>query len=479
MNTHPNFRADTHIAIIGGGIAGSTAAIHFSELGYRVTLIEQGAELVSGPPICHLHAGGNLYREISTEHCLTLLKQSIDSVRLFPHTINHRPTVIAIPQSDGGEPMAIVPRLKQIQACYSELVAQNPDNKVLGEPERYFKLYDQSSLEALLSSTQPESPSTLDEWLIPFAQHSDLSQLKYPVIAVEEHGWSLFRLAATAQLTLEQFPKTEIRCGYKVVDACQTESGWQLTLEGENDKSTSLRADYLINACGFETGRIDDALSLPRERLVEFKAAYVTHWSDSTHHWPEVIFHGPRNTDKGMAQLTPYGDGIFQLHGMTPNITLFSDGLVKSSQNSAQPELPKAHVAKIRQGWPQEELETRTQAAIAHLSQFIPRYGSAEPAGKPLFGAQQVPGDDISLRAADVSFEGSGYARIEIVKGSSTLQAAQKIAEHWFGLMPSNAIETQHPITMGWSASEIETKAIELTQKRGYPAALARISGRV
>ncbi len=29
--------------------------------------------------------------------------------------------------------------------------------------------------------------------------------------------------------------------------------------------------------------------------------------------WPEVIFHGERGTPNGMAQLTPYPDGFFQL----------------------------------------------------------------------------------------------------------------------------------------------------------------------
>lgn len=62
------------VGIIGAGIAGSTIAIRFAELGINTTLIEQGPSLVNGPPICHLHAGGNLYREISDKQCLTLLK---------------------------------------------------------------------------------------------------------------------------------------------------------------------------------------------------------------------------------------------------------------------------------------------------------------------------------------------------------------------------------------------------------------------
>ncbi|MCV5857023.1 hypothetical protein OFN53_41025, partial [Escherichia coli] len=69
-----------------------------------------------------------------------------------------------------------------------------------------------------------------------------------------------------------------------------------------------MTCDYLVNACGFETGSIDNTVGAKRDRVVEFKAAYVTRWADCQQQWPEVIFHGPRGTDKGMAQLTPYGD---------------------------------------------------------------------------------------------------------------------------------------------------------------------------
>lgn len=66
------------IAIIGGGVAGATTALYLGQRGVDVTLFEKESTLVSGPPFCHLHAGGNLYREISDKQCIKLLKQSID-----------------------------------------------------------------------------------------------------------------------------------------------------------------------------------------------------------------------------------------------------------------------------------------------------------------------------------------------------------------------------------------------------------------
>ncbi len=149
MNALNSSTGNKHIAVVGGGVAGATAAIHFSELGYAVTLIEKGPSLVNGPPICHLHAGGNLYREISTQQCIDLLKQSIDSVRLFPASINIRPTIIAVPRSDAGEAEELLPRLAVIREAYRDLVREDARNQVLGEPDNYFKLYSKADLARL------------------------------------------------------------------------------------------------------------------------------------------------------------------------------------------------------------------------------------------------------------------------------------------------------------------------------------------
>lgn len=483
QNTMNHNKTDTNqpsIAIVGGGIAGTTSAIHFSELGFKVIILEKGPSLVNGPPICHLHAGGNLYRDISVEQCLQLLTQSIDTVRLFPHTINIRPTIIAVPHSDGGEPLDLLPRLKIIKNAYAELVKQDKSNQVLGDPEEYYKLYSKQDLLALSAKTQPLKPTSLDDWCIPFAKHTDLETLKYPVAMVQEYGWSVFRLSATAQLSLGQQANCTVLTNSRLQSVESTGQAWILTYTDAENQSCQLTTDYLINASGFETGIVDDFVGSKQQRLVEFKAAYVTEWPSSQQckeEWPEVIFHGPRGTPQGMAQLTPYADGVFQLHGMTEGITLFEGGLVSSSTDSSQPQLPSKLLKKIVSGWSEEQLELRTRAAIKHMSQFIPSFLSAQVGGKPLFGAQQIPGTDPSLRASDVSFCGDRYARLEVVKASSTLEAAQKVAEQWFDIAEAVSIEETHPVTLSLNLSDIENRAIDLTQERGYPEALAKVSG--
>ena len=361
-------------AVIGGGIAGSTAAVHLAELGANVHLVEKGPSLVNGPPICHLHAGGNLYREISESQCLELLRQSIETVRFFPHTLNVRPTILAIPLEDSGATDVLVERLKVIANAYHQLVQQDPKNKVLGEPEAYYQLYTKEDLIRIAQMQQPSKLNNTDDWVIPFAQHADLEKLKYPVIAVQEYGWSVFRVAASVSLTLESHSNCQLHLNTQLVNVVEFDNGWKLECKNQSGQTETLYADYLINSCGYETGVIDDLVEHPNKRLVEFKAAYVTKWESCHQKWPEVIFHGVRGTKNGMAQLTPYPNGVFQIHGMTENITLFSDGLVASENGSSQPLLPMRLQDKLQNGWCEQVVADRTTNATK-CSQLNPVTG--------------------------------------------------------------------------------------------------------
>jgi hypothetical protein len=472
------------IAIIGGGVAGSTIALRFAELGLDTTLIEKGPSLVNGPPICHLHAGGNLYREICDEQCLTLLKQSIDTVKVYPHSINIRPTVIALPKTDKGQPTDLLPRLEKLRAKYSELVAQDSSNKVLGEPADYFRFYSREEIDALINKPIPDKAKQASDWLISFAQHVDLDTLKFPVLLVQEYGWSAFRMAAITSLAIDRLSSCHLQTNRQVVAITQQEhdSAWQVTTKNEMGNSiTHQNFDYVINACGFKSGEIDDMLNAKRQRMVEFKAAYVAHWPQCQGLWPEIVFYGERGTPQGMAQLTPYPDGYFQLHGMTQDITLFDQGLVASSLQSAQPKLASRFIEKIDKQWPEQLVNNRTLGSIEHIAQFIPTFIQSEVAAKPLFGAQQIPGEDADLRAADVSFHGQRYARAEIVKGSSALAAADAILANLVdcGLIAAAELGnylTEHyfPVSKQCSDTEVTERAMILAKQRDYPIALAK-----
>jgi hypothetical protein len=466
------------IAIIGGGVAGATTALYLGQLGMNVTLFEKEPSLVSGPPFCHLHAGGNLYREISDKQCVTLLKQSIDFLRFYPFVVDYRPTVIALPITDSGTPDALLPRLELLTKEYDTLIKADSNNKVLGESANYYKLYEREELESLKKSSLVSKPTTLDEWMIPVAQNIDLDKVQFPLILVQEYGLNLFRLASGAMLALEQIDNVTLLTQTTVTNI-QEDHGheyWNIIYHNK-EQIHQESFDYLINATGFRTGKIDDMLGVPCKRMVEFKAAYVSQWEAYKNTlFPEIIFHGKRGTPQGMGQFTPYPNGYFQLHGMTNNITLYKDGLVSNTPLSCQPKLGQNFIDKIEKSWSKKETEERTNSAIKHLSQFIPAFSKAKVASKPLFGAQQIPGDDPTLRVAEVSFPSKHYARCEIVKVSSVIDMIDTIVKEFIQLGYLNASvqeKRNFEYLTHLRENEITNHAQKLCEEREYPRCLA------
>ncbi len=466
------------IAIVGGGVAGGSAALYFSELGLNVTLFEKESSLVNGPPFCHLHAGGNLYPEISDTQCITLLKQSIDFLRVYPNSVDYRPTIIALPSYCSKDSANLLPRLKKLQDEYRRLIVLDSHNKVLGEVSEYFKLYERSQIEALRKQAIVKKPVHPDDWMIPFAQNVDLDSVQFPLILVQEYGLNLFRVGASITLGLKKLESATVKLSTSVTNISKEHSkeAWLVRYEHEGEVKEE-HFDYLINAAGFRTGKIDDMIGAPCEGMVEFKAAYVSQWESANDTlWPEIVFHGERGTPRGMGQLTPYSGGYFQLHGMTKDITLYEDGLVANTKLSCQPQLGQDFIEKIEKDWSGEETQQRTQSAIRHLSKFIPEFSKATIGSKPLFGAQQIPGDDPTLRVAEVSFPVEGYARCEIVKVSSALDMLDSITKELITLeyldpsvQGSRGFKMLHTL----KDTEITDFAQKLCKKRAYPIALA------
>ncbi len=414
------------IAIVGGGVAGTTTALYLGELGLDVTLFEKDDSLISGPPFCHLHAGGNLYPDISDEQCLKLLEQSIDFAKFYPQIIDHRPTLITFPKSCTLTPQNLLSRLEKLQQRYEILVKEDKTNQVLKESKEYFKLYTRDDLEKFKRLDIPLFPKESDEWMISASKFLDLDSINYPVILVQEYGLNLFRLSSLVSLGLDRLESVKVLKNSVVTNVSFESNIWQVEYKNKSEIKID-RFDYLINAAGFRTGVIDDMIGIECKKMVEFKAAYVTKWSQQEKTiFPEIIFHGKRGTPKGMGQFTPYPNGHFQLHGMTEEITLYKDGLVKSSR-SCQPKLSQDFINKIEKSWNSDEVELRTKRAIKHISRYIPSFIEAKTASKPLYGAQQIPGDDPTLRVAEVAFPTKRYARCEIVKVSSVFDMADEI----------------------------------------------------
>ena len=470
------------IAIVGGGVAGSSAALYFGQLGLDVTLFEKESSLISGPPFCHLHAGGNFYPEISDEQCLTLLQQSIDFLRFYPFIVDYRPTVIALPLTCGTTPTALLPRLELLKGRYEALIHKDSKNKVLGESSEYYRYYEKETLNILKAKSIVKHPQTSDEWMIPVAKNIDFDKVQFPLILVQEYGLNLFRLASGTMLALQAQKSVTLHTQTIVtnVEKNASDALWDVSYKisyVKNNKTQHQTFDYLINAAGFRSGKIDDFLGVECESHVEFKAAYISKCASyDTTLFPEIIFHGKRGTPEGMGQFTPYPHGYFQLHGMTHDITLYEDGLVANTELSCQPKLGQDFIDKIEKEWTQKETNTRTHSAIKHLSNFIPSFIDASVASQPLFGAQQIPGDDPTLRVAEVSFPRSNYARCEIVKVSSVIDMIDAITKEFVKLgYVDKVAEGKRDYTHldMLNESKVHTLAEALAKERLYPKELA------
>ncbi|MEA3315085.1 MAG: FAD-dependent oxidoreductase [Campylobacterota bacterium] len=472
-------KSNGKIAVIGGGIAGATISLYLSNLGLDITLFEKNNSLVSGPPICHLHAGGNLYREIDDNSCVTLLKESIDLLRVFPNAIDYRPTILATPKTDDIDPDNLFKRLELLKVEYQRLIDKDKNNKVLGEVKDYYKSYSKDDILELKKRDILKNPKNFDDWMIPFAKNVELDKFKFPIIIVQEYGLNIFRLGATTSYMLENTKTANISLNSEVVDIKENKNKDSYSIEYKKENLTKKESfDYVINSAGFRTGSIDDMLDIKRDSLVEFKSAYVTKWEDNQDIWPEVIFFGKRGTPTGMGQFTPYPNAHFQIHGMTEDITLFKNGLVKNTPLSSQPKLDKKFIDKIDKSWSVEDINTRTTRSIEHIQQYIPSFQNVSISSKPLYGAQQIPGKDSDLRTADVTFDANRYARCEIVKGNSVLNMSDLIVKE---LIKLNYLDKEDYgkreflYNMKIDDDKITSIAQELTKQRDYPISLARV----
>lgn len=466
------------VGIVGGGVSGAVTALELAKYDVDTILFETKESVVNGPPFCHLHAGGNLYPDISVDQCKILLKQSIEMARLFPHSIDERPTFISVPKTESFEPTAIEKRLTVLVEYYKQLIDEDVANQILGHPKNYYKAYSKADLEALVSLPNVKHPNSFDEWMSNAIKLIDYEKLKTPVFLVQEYGWNLFRLGAQAQLALEKAKHCNLKLNTavtKIKDVRKQKLGYNWEIHTNDDV---YKVNYLVNASGFKTGEFDQSLDFNSERLIEFKAAYISKWQPIPGLIPELIFHGKRGTPNGMAQLTPYGENYYQIHGMTTDITLFKEGLVNPKGDKTEKVFKTEINQKLKNGWTKAEVKLRTENAIDFVTKFVPKFESAAVGGPPLYGAQQILGNDPDLRVGEVSFPSHGYARSEIIKASSALAVAQKISSKIQEEMIIPAVETtsaENVLLKSISKHEIDQLASELAIQRGYPKALSKL----
>jgi hypothetical protein len=123
-----------------------------------------------------------------------------------------------------------------------------------------------------------------------------------------------------------------------------------------------------------------------------------------------------------------------------------------------------------------EDVNLLTGSAIQHVAPFIPAFAEAKVGAKPLFGAQQIPGIDPTLRVAEVSFPLPSYARCEIVKVSSSIDMVKAIVSELvvLGHLEHKALKHKEWIhTQLIEEEELKVYAREICTDRGYPESMA------
>src|SRR3990167_4952092 len=135
-----------NIIIIGGGLAGVSAALEAASKGFKVLLIEKCSELL--PDSCtsnnqcfKLHLGPHYALDLQTaERCLL---NSIAFARKYSEFIELRS-----PQGRGRyyimehsmvKPESAMAIVRHLQLLYTNLVLHDPSNEVLGSPEDFVK----------------------------------------------------------------------------------------------------------------------------------------------------------------------------------------------------------------------------------------------------------------------------------------------------------------------------------------------------
>lgn len=462
------------VGVIGGGVSGAVTALQLSDLGINNILFEKKDNLVSGPPFCHLHAGGNLYPEIPLEECKTLLKQSIEMARMFPDSIDKRPTFISIPTNEKYSVEFIIERLGKLQEYYKELIKEDSKNEILGAPKDYFKVYNKEDINSLLQTETKKIPVTSDEWMRNAIEIVDTEKLKSPIILVQEYGWNFFRLAAQSQLALNNSDNCTLKTSTTItsiedVRHLKKSYNW---LVHTNEETFEL--DYLVNSAGYKNTDIEEPLAIQEEKHVEFKASYISKWESPHGLIPEIIIHGERGTPHGMVQLTPYRDNYYQIHGMTKDVTLFDGGLVQLNDKNQKVNFNATIQKRLDLGWDQEDIDKRTKMAINSVTNYIPSFKNATIGGPPLFGAQQIPGKNPDTRVGEVSFPYDNYARSEIVKASSALTVANQIITNLEGKSTPTQSTGNH-ILHEVKTADLNLKASELAIGRGYPEEMSKL----
>lgn len=86
---------------------------------------------------------------------------------------------------------------------------------------------------------------------------------------VQEYGLSSLRTSAFANLALEKSRNCQTLKNTKVTKIKKTlKNRWEIFYEKKDGRLGQTTVDYLVNACGYKTGVIDDMAGYKKKRML-------------------------------------------------------------------------------------------------------------------------------------------------------------------------------------------------------------------
>ena len=259
------------VAVIGAGLGGSISALYLAKLGFKVDLYESKEGILSDSSRipAHLYSGA-MYADKGEDTVRECLEDSIEFARVFPSTINKRPTILGISKQDERTPEIFEVAIRSNQEIYERICQNDSRKKVFGEPENLFSKYSIKECEKGMFT------ETDQKWMKSFAEYTDLTQLQSPVFRLEEYGLDMRTLAGTIEQLIEENRNIELHLKTKVkkVKNISIRKVKKMKVTFIKDGLTQKKNYCLvIDASGRNKGVFERGLGIKTKRITDVKMA--------------------------------------------------------------------------------------------------------------------------------------------------------------------------------------------------------------
>lgn len=429
------------ICIVGGGISGCLSAIKLSQNNkLLIDIFEKKSDILSGPPFCHLHAGGMLYPMISLQDSEELLYDSLMFAEMFDNCLEKRPTVIAYRKTSGYSVGKLILKCKMMQYCYSNWSKNNYNKLPIGSIDSYYEIYTREDMINFKNGSRQIINNYHDRYVEKFCKYlNNIDDIQYPFVSVNEYGISLSLVKEQIKHNIGLFKNIKVYNNTDVITLSKT----SVNTKADSNNTWSIctahpiiqhEYDFVINASGYNINTLRNT-NENKDYFLELKSSWLIK-NDSLSNieldFPEIAILGERNTENGMVQITPLfqnNEMYYQIHCMKNNITLFPDGCAHSDNVNEFYYNFKDLLSNNK--FSEKIIKQRTLVAIKEISKLFKIFEASKVHDTPLWGIQRIPGKTTSKRTYSIVSD-HNYIEIHIVKGISSVSMSEKLSQSYF-----------------------------------------------